>query len=239
MPLIVRTFPKVSSNPHGPDFGRYCKYQLIKFKPWVDDPSNAWDNGDESEEMFIISYYLFLDTDFAHDNVLDHGRELDKVFATVPGQSYDEDEGDNANSDDDAHENNEEEEEVENWMMLCRLNQHYEESGNPMFENTTDWFEAAKSVPVEVLRDCPGWIYKKKKEMEEGQQLVMQPEVVVIDPVSLNEKQTLAFNIVKSHAQRVATSESLRMIICGTVGTSKTCLINALKQIIGEKSIVT
>ena len=49
VPFIVRTFPKVSSNPHGPDFGRYCKYQLIKFKPWVDDPSNAWDNVDESE----------------------------------------------------------------------------------------------------------------------------------------------------------------------------------------------
>ena len=161
------------------------------------------------------------------------------MFARVSGQSYDEDEGDNASSDDDAHENNEEEEEVEDWMMLCRLNQHYEESGNPMFENTTDWFEAAKSVPVEVLRDCPGWIYKKKKEMEEGQQLVMQPEVVVIDPVSLNEKQTLAFNILKSHAQRFATSESLRMIICGTAGTGKTYLINALKQVIGDKSIFT
>ena len=149
VPFIVRIFPKVSSNPHGPDFGRYCKYQLIKFKPWVDDPSNAWDNDDESEDMFINSYYLFLDTDFAHDNVLDHGRELDKVFARVSGQSYDED-GDNANSDDDAHENNEKEEEVEDWIMLCRLNQHYEESGNPMFE-------AAKSVLVEVLRRRKKW----------------------------------------------------------------------------------
>ena len=195
MPFIVRTFPKVSSNPHGPDFGRYCKYRLIKFKTWIDNPSNAWDNVDESEQMFINSYYLFLDTDFAHDSVLDHGKELDKVFARVSGQSYDEDKGD------DAYESNEEEEEVEHWMMLYRSNQHYEESGNPMFENTADWFEGAKSVPVEVLRDCHGWIYKKK-EMEEGQQLVMQPEVVVIDPASLNEKQTLAFNIVKSHAQK-------------------------------------
>ena len=32
VPYIVRTFPKFSANPHGPDFGRYCKYQLIKFK---------------------------------------------------------------------------------------------------------------------------------------------------------------------------------------------------------------
>ena len=166
MPFIAKTFPKVSSNLHGPDFGRCCKYHLIKFKPWVDDPSNAWNNVDESEEMFINSYYLFLDADFTHDNVLDHDRESDKVFARVSCQSCDEDEGDN------AHENDEEEEVVEDWMMLCRLNQHDEESGNPMFENTTDWYEAAKSVPMEVLRDCPGWIYKKK-EVEEGEQLVM------------------------------------------------------------------
>ena len=184
VPFIVRTFRKVSSNPRGPDFVRYCKYQLIKFEPWVDDPSNAWDNVDENEEMFINSYYLFLDTDFAHDNVLDHGRELDKVFARVSGQSYNEDK---------AHENNEEEE-VEDWIMLYRLNQHYEQSGNPKFE-------AVKSVPMEALRDCPGWIYKKKKEMEEVHQSVMQPEVVVNDPASSNEKQSPAFNIVKSHAQ--------------------------------------
>ena len=31
--------------------------------------------------MFINTYYLFLDTDFAHDNLIDHGRELDKVLA--------------------------------------------------------------------------------------------------------------------------------------------------------------
>ena len=42
----------------------------------MDDPTNAWDNVDESEEMFINIYYLFLDTDFAYDDVIDHGREF-------------------------------------------------------------------------------------------------------------------------------------------------------------------
>ena len=53
VPYIVRTFPKVSGNPHGPDFGRCSKYQLIKFKPWEGEPSNAWANEVESDEMFI------------------------------------------------------------------------------------------------------------------------------------------------------------------------------------------
>ena len=61
----------------------------------------------------------------------------------------------------------------------------------------------------------------------------------MIDPASLNEKQTLAFNIIKSQAQRLETSETLRTIICRTAGTGKTYLINALKQVIGGKFIVT
>ena len=67
---IVRTFPKVFGNPHGPDFGRYCEYQLIKFKPWEGEPSNAWGNEAESEEMFINTYHPFLHTDFVEENVI-------------------------------------------------------------------------------------------------------------------------------------------------------------------------
>ena len=76
VPYIVRTFPKVSGNPHGPDFGRYCKYQLIKFKPWEGEPSNAWGNEAESDEMFINTYHLFLHTDFAEENVIGHDQEM-------------------------------------------------------------------------------------------------------------------------------------------------------------------
>jgi hypothetical protein len=62
-PCIVRTFPKFYANLAGPDFGKYCKYQLIKFKPWEGQPSNAWNNEDESDEMFINTYGFFLMTD--------------------------------------------------------------------------------------------------------------------------------------------------------------------------------
>ena len=50
---ILRTFPNVWESITGPDFGRYCKYQLINFKPWEGELSNAWDNEEESDEMFI------------------------------------------------------------------------------------------------------------------------------------------------------------------------------------------
>jgi hypothetical protein len=32
--VIPRIFPMYSPNPKGPNFGLYCKYQLLRYKPW-------------------------------------------------------------------------------------------------------------------------------------------------------------------------------------------------------------
>ena len=80
-PYIVRTFPKVSANPGGPTFGKYCKCQLIKFKPWEGKPSNAWDDNEETDDIFINTYGLFLQTDFAKVNVFGYSVEKEMVLA--------------------------------------------------------------------------------------------------------------------------------------------------------------
>ena len=33
--VIPRIFPTYSPNPKGPNFGLYCKYQLLRYKPWI------------------------------------------------------------------------------------------------------------------------------------------------------------------------------------------------------------
>ena len=73
---------------------------------------------------------------------------------------------------------NNQHEETDDWMLLCRLNQHYEQSGDLLLENGTDWFEEARSVPLELLRECPGWISKQRKDAEERgrQPLTAQPQ---------------------------------------------------------------
>ena len=49
----------------------------------------------------------------------------------------------------------------------------------------------------------------------------------------------LIYDIVTSPAQSVVASEPVFMNLCVTAGTGKTYLINALKQVLGEKCIVT
>ena len=53
-PVVVRTGPNFSSNPNNENFSKYCKFQLIKFKPWVDLISNLWDNEDDTDDLFNI-----------------------------------------------------------------------------------------------------------------------------------------------------------------------------------------
>lgn len=55
--VIVRPFPQHPSNPHGERYGRYCKYQLIKYKPWHGQPSNAWGNVEDTDSNCIITVF--------------------------------------------------------------------------------------------------------------------------------------------------------------------------------------
>ena len=59
-PVIVKTYPKYSSNPQNQHFGLFCKYQLLKYKPWQHTPNNAWDNAEEYDEIFKTCWLQFL-----------------------------------------------------------------------------------------------------------------------------------------------------------------------------------
>ena len=61
-PVVVRTFPNYSSNSKSPQFAQHCKYQLIRYKPWLHKPSNAWDNIEDSDAQFINCWNDFLHT---------------------------------------------------------------------------------------------------------------------------------------------------------------------------------
>ncbi len=237
-PYVVRTFPKISANPGGPDFGKYCKYQLIKFKPWEGQPSNAWNNEEESDEMFINTYDRFLLTDSAEDYVFRYYEETDLVHAALHGQDDEDDQRQDESDDDDSEVDAPIEENVDDCMLLCRINQQFQEAGNQMSDNeAVDWFEEVRAVPRDMLRESPGWIYSKRKEAEELGQQYQEDQLCVSDPETLNDKQRLAFDLITS--QNDDNAKPVHMIVSGTAGTGKTYLISAVKQVLGAHCIVT
>ena len=42
--VVVRTYPNFSSNPKSEYYPLYCRYQLVKYKPWSYDINNLWDS---------------------------------------------------------------------------------------------------------------------------------------------------------------------------------------------------
>ena len=58
-PTIICTVPNFSSSPEGNNYEKYCKYQLLKYKPWDTSPSSAWDY-DVSDLLFVRKWKEFL-----------------------------------------------------------------------------------------------------------------------------------------------------------------------------------
>lgn len=78
-PVIVRTFPQHSPNPQSESYGQYCKCQLLKYKPWKHDPSNAWGGGTDTDETCIAAYTDFLRTETGRLHIPHFASELAKA----------------------------------------------------------------------------------------------------------------------------------------------------------------
>ena len=100
--VVPRIFPTYSSNPKGPNFAQYCKYQLLRYKPWKISQDNAWDN--------------VLQTPYAKTNVPDW---FDKLQSVIQNQEEPENQLVDAQSENTQSENAREE-----WMIISDLNAH-------------------------------------------------------------------------------------------------------------------
>ena len=78
--VIPRIFPTYSCNPKGPNFAKYCKYQLLRYNPWKINENNAWGTEVPNDETFITSWHNFLQTEYAQTNVPDWFDKLQNVI---------------------------------------------------------------------------------------------------------------------------------------------------------------
>ena len=66
-PVIVRAFPSPPANPKGPQFGSFCKYQLLKYKPWRSRASDA--RKEDDNDMFCQIWNDFSQSELGHNLV--------------------------------------------------------------------------------------------------------------------------------------------------------------------------
>lgn len=226
-PVVVRTFPTFSSNPQGDNYPLYCKYQLIKYRPWTITPSNAWEIDGQYSEDYVTVYNEFLQTDVAKRYVPNFGTELDHAQRYI------------ANHDDDDDSEEEPNSRRDEWMLCCQINQRY---ANDTISTTVffDWAAFARSLPPSIIQECPSRITRSRTACAQDPISPWHRQLPQVDVSTLNEKQQLAYSIILQHHLDIKQPPPpLRMIVCGTAGTGKSYLISAIAQTLDQSCILT
>ena len=227
-PFIPRIFPTYSSNPKGPNFAQYCKYQLLRYKPWKISQDNAWDNEEPSDQNIINKWQQFLQTPYAKTNVPDW---FDKLQSVIQNQGEPENQLVDAQSENTQSENAREE-----WMIISDLNAPFDDHSQINSESTHCWHSDRSNYSEQQIGEMPTWI----KNMKESIYQALPENYQNVNLVTLSEMQGLAYNIVQSHYNDLySNKEQLALIIIGEGGTGKSYLINAIHTLLRAKCAVT
>ena len=219
--LIPRVFPTYSSSIKSPNFGLFCKYQLLRYKPWKTTPQDAWGNKQENDELFISQWKTFLQSEYAHNNVPDWHDKLEGL------QEY---------SDSDLHtEENTESEQREEWMILADLSIS-NNSSDPQASSLHNWQTTFYPYTSQQIAEMPSWVISQK------QTHIYQTSNNAFNHININtfsDMQALAYNLVKEHFESPSQEPPLLLIINGFAGTGKSYLISALRSLLQQSCIVT
>ena len=83
---VRRFIPKFPSNPRGKNYQKYCKFQLLRFKPWQDlsEIIHDIDGDDDSQpESYVREYHDFLKTDQVVKAQDDWAQELQNAESVI------------------------------------------------------------------------------------------------------------------------------------------------------------
>ena len=216
--VIPRMFPTYSPNPKGPNFGLYCKYQLLRYKPWQTTQNNAWGGQEATDEILVNSWQDFLQTPYGQSNVPDW---FDKLQAVIQSQEPEDEPSE------------EQERTREAWMILSDLHTPFDNSEQTS-DSTYDWHLDRANYSEQQIHEMPTWMKTNKEEY------TIDEQYDIVDVNSFSEVQKLAYDIVNSHFHDTSSNkEPLCLIINGVAGTGKSYLINALRNLLQSKCAVT
>ena len=221
--VIPRIFPTYSSNPKGPNFALYCKYQLLRYKPWKLTINNAWGDQEPSDEIFIAHWHAFLQTQNAQTNVPDW---FDKLQHVIQSQQ-------NSHNEHTSQPDNNSREE---WMIISDLHTPFEFSDGTA-PSHHDWHLDRISYTDQQIGEMSAWIKTKK---EQAANSISPAHYDFVDIRSFSEMQKVAYNIVKSHSDNMfVDKDPLCLIVIGVAGTGKSYLIHALHSLLQQKCAIT
>ena len=214
--IVVKTHPNYSPNPKGPSYGLFCKYQLLKYKPWLHSFDSTRDDQDNSDVVYIEKWHEFLASSKAKMLVPNCSLQLDSVSQYV---QQDADSPDICESDTG---------ERDEWMYLAELNFNTTSNNNHPGLPKEYWQIDRSNYTPQEIGDMPHWINTQKKVFSKK----VDSHANMIDLNSLNQAQKMAYDIAEQHV--LFGKEQVFMIITGLVGSGKSYLIDAIRFLLKD-----
>ena len=200
----------------------FCKYQLIKYKPWTSVIQNVWDSSDISDEMLCQKWNDFLLTRTGQTLVPNWRPQLFDAESFISSDSV--------NSDEDSDNESQHLQMVrEEWMYLADLCTN-EQSSQGTAGDSDYWALSRDKYTLEQIGNMPTWLQEVKKNNLDCQ----EEENFELNTHLFNRAQRIAFDIVVGHFQ----SNEKPLLITGTAGSGKSFLINSIRSVLKENCIV-
>lgn len=218
-PVVIKTYPNYSSSPKGPSYGLFCKYQLLRYKPWQHSIDNAWGNKEGTDSIYIEQWHAFLETPKARQVVPNWLQQIDSISEYVIIDRNGCPEIDTG--------------EREEWMILADLKFQCDAEINDkdIHSETEHYLDDKSKYTLEQIGNMPHWINEKKN--------AAIPELddrpgPIIELTKMNENQAAAFNIIRNHYLN-ASNNQLLMMITGLGRSGKSFVIEAVRNLLTEK----
>ena len=220
--IVPNIFPTYSSNPKGQHYSLYCKFQLLRSKPWKNSINDAWGTTEPDDQTYITEWHNFLNTAYAKKHVQNWSQKISDVLDNIQLPVYEQSD-------------NQEQHQQEEWMILSDFYKSGEQSNTaPLPHSNYDWTIDSMKYTTQQIGEMPSWINTSK---ENFQPTLTQTELIDINYFS--EMQKLAYNIITKHSENTSVKEPLLLIINGVAGTGKSYLIKALTSYLQHKCVIT
>ena len=151
-PVVVKTYPNYSSSPKGPSYGLFCRYQLLRYKPWQHSVGNAWGNKEETDSVYIDQWHSFLETPKAKKVVPNWLQQMNSISEYV-NEIIDRDDFTETNTG-----------EREEWMILADLKFKGDAETDKVFQIETEhYLEDRSKYTLEEIGNMPHLIGEQKE----------------------------------------------------------------------------
>ena len=148
--IVPNIFPTYSSNPKGQHYSLYCKFQLLRSKPWKNSINDAWGTTEPDDQTYITEWHNFLNTAYAKKNVQNWSQKISDVLDNIQLPVYEQSD-------------NQEQHQQEEWMILSEFYKSGEQSNKaPLPHSNYDWTIDSMKYTTQQIGEMPSWINTSK-----------------------------------------------------------------------------